>query len=60
MRKLPYPIQKLCLGEQERALDLITQGAQPTRSVTDDLTCDCPFFKNGSFLVPTCGYKKSS
>lgn len=27
MQKLPYPIQKLCLGEQDRALDLITQGA---------------------------------
>lgn len=44
MRKLPYPIQQLRLGEQERALDLITQGAQPTRSWADDLTCDCSFF----------------
>lgn len=45
MQKLPYPIQKLFLGEQERALDLITQGAQPTRSLANDLTCDCPFFQ---------------
>lgn len=30
MRKIPYPIQKLCRSEQERAIDLITEGARPT------------------------------
>ncbi len=30
MRKLPYPIQKLCLSEQERVLGLITKDARPT------------------------------
>lgn len=45
MRKLPYPIQKLYLGEQEHALDLITEGARPARSVANDLTCDSPFFQ---------------
>lgn len=45
MRKLPYPIQKLYLGEQERALDFIPEGARQTRSLADDLTCGCPFFQ---------------
>ena len=40
MRKLPYPIQKLYMGEQDLALDLITEESQPTRSLADDLTCD--------------------
>ena len=45
MHKIPYPIQKLCLGERERAFDLITEGVRPTRSLAGDLTCDCPFFQ---------------
>lgn len=47
-------LKKICLSEQERALDLITEGARPTRSLADGLQCDCPFFqkkKNVNFLV---------
>lgn len=43
-----FPIQfseKIFLSEQERALDLITEGARPTRSLADGLQCDCPFFQ---------------
>lgn len=55
MRKISYPIQKLCLSKQEQGLDLIIEGDQPTRSLTDDLQCDCPFFQK--WQLP-CAHEK--
>lgn len=50
MHKIPCPIQKLCLGERERALDCITEGVRPTLSLADDLSCDCHFFQKRQLL----------
>ena len=44
MRKLPYPVQQLVLGQLQRGNELLAEGANP-RPLSDELECDCLFFR---------------
>ena len=47
MQRLPYPVQKLVLGELTRGYELISEGADP-QELGDDLECGCLFFRQYS------------
>ncbi|SLM33896.1 MULE transposase domain, partial [Lasallia pustulata] len=44
MRKLPYPVQQLVLGQLQRGNELLAEGADPL-PLGDELECDCLFFR---------------
>ena len=44
MRKLPYPVQQLVLGQLQQGNQLLAEGVDP-RPLSDKLECDCLFFR---------------
>ena len=44
MRRLPYPMQQLVLGQMQRGNKLLAEGVDP-RPLADELECDCLFFR---------------